>query len=326
MIRVGLHIPSFTFPNGSSATLFDTVSSITAAAESSGWDSVWLMDHFYQLPDLGSSNQPMLEAYTMLSALAATTSRVNLGAMVTGVTYRNPALLAKMVTTLDVISNGRAILGIGAGWFEREHVDYGFEFGTFTDRFEKLEEALQIAKSMFVNDTTTFEGKWFSTHKALNNPKPVRTGGPPILIGGSGERKTLRMVAQYGDYANVGGDTAECRRLMNVLDEHCERLGRNPAEIGRTKLCVIVAGATLEAAQRKRDSILGGLGLNYPTLDTATKAMIDARFMVGGPDDIAEHIAAHRVAGIDGFVFTVLDAHHIEPVIETGELLRAAFT
>ena len=163
----------------------------------------------------------MFEAYTLLSASPPAPARVRLGCMVGGMTYRNPAFLAKTVTCLDVISKGRAIWGIGAGWFEKEHQDYGFEFGTFTDRFEKLEEGLQIAKSMFVNDTTTFDGKWFKVTDALNVPKPVQAGGPPVLIGGSGEKKTLRMVAQYGDACNVFGDADQVRHLMDVLDEHC---------------------------------------------------------------------------------------------------------
>lgn len=220
-IRFGLQIPLFTFPDVAPGDLFERVSDIAVTAEDSGFDSVFVMDHFYQLPGLGRPEENMFEAYTLLSALAACTHTVRLGCMVGGMTYRNPAFLAKTVTCLDVISKGRAIWGIGAGWFEQEHQDYNFEFGSFTDRFEKLEEGLQIAKSMFVNDTTTFEGKWFKVTNAFNVPKPVQAGGPPILIGGSGEKKTLRMVAQYGDACNVFGDATHVRHLMGVLDEHC---------------------------------------------------------------------------------------------------------
>ena len=156
-------------------------SGIAGTAEDSGFDSVYVMDHFYQLPMIGSVDENMFEAYTLLSAIAARTERVRLGCMVGGMTYRNPAFLAKAVTGLDVISQGRAIWGIGAGWFELEHDQYGYEFGTFTDRFEKLEEGLQIVKSMFVNEQTTFAGKWFNVTNALNAPKPVQAGGPPVL-------------------------------------------------------------------------------------------------------------------------------------------------
>ena len=221
LIRMGLQIPNFTYPGVGPDELFERIATIATTAEASGFDSVWVMDHFYQLPMLGQPNQEMFEAYTLLTALAARTSRVRLGAMVGGMTYRNPAFLAKTVTGLDVISRGRAIWGIGAGWFEMEHNAYGYEFGSFTDRFEKLEEGLQIAKSMFVNEHTTFAGKWFSVTEAMNVPKPVQAGGPPVLIGGSGEKKTLRMVAQYGDACNVFGDAATVRHLMGVLDGHC---------------------------------------------------------------------------------------------------------
>ena len=202
-IRMGLQIPSFTYPGVGPADLFETISGIAVTAENSGFDSVYVMDHFYQLPLIGRPEENMFEAYTLLSAIAARTNKVRLGCMVGGMTYRNPAFLAKQITALDVISKGRAIWGIGAGWFEQEHLEYGYEFGTFTDRFEKLEEGLQIIKSMFVNDTTTLDGKWFKVTNALNAPKPVQAGGPPVLIGGSGEKKTLRMVAQYGDACNV---------------------------------------------------------------------------------------------------------------------------
>ena len=205
-IRVGLQIPSFTFPGVGAEGLFEVVGTAAVTAEASGFDSVFVMDHFYQLPMLGNPDQNMFEAYSLLTAIAARTEKVRLGCMVGGMTYRNPAFLAKTVTCLDVISKGRAIWGIGAGWFEQEHNDYNFEFGTFTDRFEKLEEGLQIAKSMFVNHTTTFDGKWFKVTDAFNQPAPVQAGGPPILIGGSGPKKTLRMVAQYGDACNVFGD------------------------------------------------------------------------------------------------------------------------
>ncbi len=176
--RLGLQTPSFTFPDATSADIFDLTVAQATAAEAAGYDSFWVMDHFYQLPMIGSPDEPMLEAYTLLSGVAARTSTIQLGAMVGGVTYRNPAFLAKTVTTLDVVSRGRAIWGIGAGWYEAEHDGYGYQFGTFGERFEKLEETLQIVKAMFTEDTVTFDGKWFTTKDALNSPKPVQAGGP----------------------------------------------------------------------------------------------------------------------------------------------------
>jgi F420-dependent oxidoreductase-like protein len=320
LIRMGLQIPSFTYPGVADVDLFERIALIATTAEASGFDSVWVMDHFYQLPGLGRPEQPMFEAYTLLSALAARTSTVRLGAMVGGMTYRNPAFLAKAVSNLDVISRGRAIWGIGAGWFELEHRQYGFEFGTFTDRFEKLEEGLQIVTSMFVNDRTSFSGRWFEVTDALNAPKPIQAGGPPILIGGSGERKTLRMVAQYADACNVFGGATQVRHLMQVLDGHCERLGRDPRTICRTKLGTFVTGRTMEEAQKKAFGSFGVSSLDE--LPPDRRAWLEGTYIVGDPDSIAEQIATLLDAGLDGIVFNMPDAHDIEQVELAGEILR----
>ena len=199
--------------------------------------------------------------------------------MVGGMTYRNPAFLAKAVTGLDVISQGRAIWGIGAGWFELEHDQYGYEFGTFTDRFEKLEEGLQIVKSMFTEQATTFDGTWFKVTEAMNYPKPIQAGGPPVMIGGSGEKKTLRMVAQYADACNVFGEPGQVRHLMDVLDAHCERLGRDPQTICRTRLGTLVVGRTMEDATAKITSRFGVASLDdLPAdLQARVQGMFSAR-------------------------------------------------
>src|SRR3954471_12959064 len=189
MTRFGVQLPSFS--GFDPADLFDHVAGLTTTAEEAGFDSVWVMDHFFQLPPLGGPDQPMLEAYTLLGALAARTTRVQLGTLVTGVTYRNPGILAKIVTTLDVISRGRAILGIGAAWFDFEHTGLGVDFPPTGVRMEMLEEAVQICRAMFREEKPTFTGKHFRTHEALNSPPPVRAGGPPIMIGGQGEKKTI---------------------------------------------------------------------------------------------------------------------------------------
>jgi F420-dependent oxidoreductase-like protein len=322
-IRMGLQIPSFTYPNVGTTDLFQRISDIAVTAEESGFDSVYVMDHFYQLPLIGRPDENMLEAYTLLSALAARTSKVRLGCMVGGMTYRNPAYLAKIVTTLDVVSNGRAIWGIGAGWFEQEHDGYGFEFGTFTDRFEKLEEGLQIAKSMFVNDTTTFDGKWFHVQDALNVPKPVQAGGPPVLIGGSGEKKTLRMVAQYADACNVFGGPDQLRHLMAVLDEHCERLGRNPADICRTRLGTLILGRTMEEAAAKLSARLGGAQVT--DLPEELQLRVSQQFLVGDADTVGGKIQELLDAGLDGLIFNLTDAHDLEAVAHAGEVLRPLF-
>ena len=326
MIRLGLQIPSFTFPDVPNDQLFERVSDIAVTAEESGFDSVYVMDHFFQLPLLGRPDQPMFECYTLLSALAARTKRVKLGAMVGGVTYRNPGLLAKEITALDVISQGRAIWAIGAAWYQLEHEALGFEFGTFTERFEKLEEALQIVKSMFVNDTTTFEGKWYSVKDAFNLPQPVTPGGPPVLVGGSGERKTLRLVAQYADASNVFGDPAQVRHLMEVLDGHCERLGRDPSTITRTRLGTLVLGSSHEDALARRDAMLAARGVQWDALPDAVKADLSVRFTVGDADEVGEQVRAYLDAGLDGVIWNMPTVYVLDDVAYAGEVLGKILT
>src|SRR5271166_4865708 len=226
-MRFGLQIPNFTVGETPGA-LFDGVVAMATAAEEAGFDSVWVMDHFYQLPPLGGPSQPMLDSYTLLGALAARTSRVRLGTMVTGVTYRNPAHLAKIVTTLDVISAGRAILGIGAAWYDVEHEGLGFDFPPAGQRLDRLEEALQICRAMFSQDGPSFEGRHYRVREARNVPPPVQEGGPPILVGGGGEKRTLNLVARYADMCNLFGDAATIAHKVDVLRGHCEAVRRDP--------------------------------------------------------------------------------------------------
>ncbi|MFW2333988.1 LLM class F420-dependent oxidoreductase, partial [Ilumatobacter sp.] len=228
MTRLGYQIPNFTYP-GEPAEIFPSVVAQAKAAEAAGFDRVFVMDHFYQLPGLGAPEEPMVECYTLLSALAQHTESVRLSALVTGNTYRHPTLLAKTITALDHVSNGRATLGIGAGWFELEHDSLGYEFGTFTDRFEKLEEALQIIVPMLRGETVSLDGQRYQVTDAVNSPAPISR--IPIMIGGSGEKKTLRMVAQYADESNLAGATNdEIPRKLDALAAHCQRLGRDRSE------------------------------------------------------------------------------------------------
>ena len=223
--RFGLQIPSFTYPGVEDRDLFARIAEIAVTAEESGFDSVWVMDHFYQITNVGPRTDPMLEAYTLLGALAARTSRASLGTMVTGVTYRNPAMLAKEVTTLDVISGGRAILGIGAAWNDDEHTGYGFDFPPVGERMDRLDEALRICRAMFTEEAPSFSGRYYSTDAALNVPRPIRPEGIPILVGGSGERRTLKLVARHADACNLFGDAATISHKLEVLDRHCEAEG-----------------------------------------------------------------------------------------------------
>ncbi|HEV2026932.1 MAG TPA: LLM class F420-dependent oxidoreductase [Candidatus Dormibacteraeota bacterium] len=231
----GFHIPNYTHRGVPNDRLFDRVVEQAKAAEKAGFDLVTVMDNFYQIRGIGPETDPMLEAYTTLGALAANTSRVKLGTLVTGVTYRNPAILAKQVTTLDVISKGRAVLGIGAAWNEDEHKGYGVEFPPIGQRMDRLDEALTIAKLMFTQDRPSFEGKYYKIDRALNVPRPIQPGGPKILIGGTGERRTLRLLAQHGDIGHwFGSDIPELQRKKQIFYEHCEAVKRDPAEVQLT--------------------------------------------------------------------------------------------
>ncbi len=228
----GFHNPNFTFPGVPSDRLFDRVVENARAAEKAGFDLFTVMDHFYQIRGVGPETDPMLEAYTTLGALAASTSRIKLGTMVTGVTYRNPALLAKEVTTLDVISKGRAILGIGAAWNEDEHKGYGFEFPPIRDRMDRLEEAVTIAKLMFTEERPSFEGKHYRIERALNVPRPIQQGGPKILIGGGGEKRTLRILAKHGDMGDwFATSVDDLKHKREVFLKHCEDVQRDPSEV-----------------------------------------------------------------------------------------------
>ncbi|HEY7163374.1 MAG TPA: LLM class F420-dependent oxidoreductase [Candidatus Binatia bacterium] len=246
-MKLGLQIPSFTWPGGSNETA-PKLALIARAAEDAGFESLWVMDHFFQIPMVGAAEEPMLEGYSVLNFLAALTERVQLGTLVTGVIYRYPAILIKTVTTLDVLSEGRAYFGIGAGWYEREARGLGVPFPPLKERFELLEETLQIAQQMWSGKVAPFEGKHFRVAETLCQPQPITKPHPPIMIGGSGEKKTLRLVAQYGDACNLYAfeETDAIRKKLEVLRRHCDDVGRNYEEIERTGIAAfdLRSGAT----------------------------------------------------------------------------------
>lgn len=312
MTTFGLQLPNFGFgvPDDQ---LFDQVAARAAAAEGAGFRSLWVMDHLYQLPALGGADQPMLEAYTLLGALAARTESATLGTMVTGVTYRNPALLAKIVTTLDVISKGRAVLGLGAAWHDLEHTGYGFDFPPVGERMDRLEEALQICRAMFERDHVSFDGAHYRTDDARNLPRPVQAGGPEILVGGGGERRTLRLVAQYADACNLHGDPDGIRHKLDVLHRHCADVGRDPAEIRVTRLATLVITTSAQQTGELQNFLARAAGPDALTTSN-----------LGQPGEVVEQIQALADAGVQEFVFNMplADPAAIEAA---GELFQSAF-
>lgn len=326
MIRLGLQMPNFTFSGGKSEELFERVANVAAVGERSGFDSVWVMDHFYQLPMLGPIDHEMLESYTLLGALAARTNTARLGTLVTGVTYRNPAILAKEVTTLDVISKGRAALGIGAAWFDVEHEALGVNFPAVGERMDRLEEALRICRAMFRGERPTIEGRYYRVKEAINSPAPVQPGGPPILIGGNGEKRTLKLVAQYADAVNLVSGRHEIPRKVDVLAKHCADVGRDPATVNKTWLASAIVGSSPAEAEAARDRILAERGMDWATLDEGMRAMVDARFLIGTPEEVAgQAVAATIDQGLDGIILNFpASSDDADLIGATGTAVRAA--
>ena len=304
----GLHLPSYTHPETPPERLFDRVVEQVRAAEEAGFGLVTVMDHLYQIPGVGEVDEPMLEGWSVLSALARETKRVRLGTLVTGVTYRNPALLAKQATTLDTISGGRAIFGIGAAWNDVEHEGYGFDFPPVRERMDRLEEALAIAKALFTEERPTFQGAHYRIEQALNVPRPIQAGGPPILIGGGGEQRTLRIAARYADMTHwfpLGFEVLAHK--TDVLAGYCDAIDRDPATIERTMATpVVVVGSEAEAT-------------------AALERVPPERrpyVAVGTPEQAAEALRPYVDAGFTGFTFNNTIYRTPEQISHVGELLR----
>jgi F420-dependent oxidoreductase-like protein len=242
-MKIGLQIPSFTWPGGAERTA-PTLARIGQAAEEAGFSSLWVMDHFFQIEMVGKPEEPMMEAYSTLSFLAGVTQRVHLGALVTGVIYRYPAILVKTVTTLDVLSGGRAYFGVGAAWYEREALGLGVPFPALKERFERLEETVQIALQMWSANVAAYSGKHYRLAETLSSPQPISKPHPPIMIGGAGEKRTLRLVAQYADACNLYAfdNPDDMRPKLEVLRRHCDAVGRTYEEIERTAIGVLKLG------------------------------------------------------------------------------------
>ena len=272
-MRVGLQVSNFTWPGGP-AEIGATFGRIAEEADGAGMASLWVMDHFFQISMIGPAELEMLEGYSALAFAAGRTRRITLGTLVTGVTYRHPGLLLKTVTTLDVLSGGRAYLGIGAAWNEEEHRGLGVPYPATAERFERLEETLQLAHQMWAGDERPFNGAHYRLARPLNSPQALQRPHPPIMIGGGGEKKTLRLVAQYADACNLFGNmpAAELTRKLDILREHCAAVGRPYEEIEKTALLSLKVtrdgadGATTPAAAIEQLGALGELGFDHVIL------------------------------------------------------------
>ena len=304
----GLHLPSYTHPDVTAPQAFERTVGQAKAAEAAGFSLVTVMDHLNQIPGIGVQDEPMMEGWSVLAALARETSRVRLSTLVSGVTYRNPALLAKTATTLDVISGGRAIFGLGAAWFEAEHDSFGFAFPPIGERMDRLDEALTIVRGMFANERSSFEGRFYTVRDVINVPRPVQPGGPRIIIGGGGEQRTLRIAAKHADLTHwfpLGYDVL--KHKSELLATYCEAIGRDPATVERTMATpVMVAASEAEAEAmlaylppERRPHVIGGT-----------------------PAQAAEALRPYLDLGFTGFTFNNTVYRTPERIAVVGDLLR----
>jgi F420-dependent oxidoreductase-like protein len=303
----GYHLPNFTFPDSAPGDLFDRFVELALAAEAAGFDLVTVMDHVYQIAGIGPETEPMLEAYTTLGALAARTTRVKLATMVTGVTYRNPAMLAKQVTTLDVISHGRAILGIGAAWNEAEHRAYGYDFPPVRERMDRLDEALTIARLLFTQERPSFTGVHYRIEEALNVPRPIQPGGPPIIVGGGGEQRTLRIAAKHADITNWFGPLEVIQHKDQVFRRHCDDLGRDESTVRRTVTIPLLLARTEREARAALEAVAPE---RRPFAPAGTPAMA------------ADYIRPYVNAGFDSFIFRTVMPTRPEAIHLAGEVAQ----
>ncbi|MFD0360707.1 TIGR03560 family F420-dependent LLM class oxidoreductase [Nocardia sp. GCM10030253] len=318
-IQLGYVIPAFDYAVPVK-DLFPTVMAQAHRAEAAGFDTVAVIDHFSQIPHWGPPNASILESYTTLAALAAATSTVQLTALVTGNTYRNPALLAKMVTSLDVISGGRAQLGIGAGWYELEHRQLGYDFGTTGERFERLAEALQIIEQMLRTGRSSFTGTWYDTDNAINEPR--LRDNLPILVGGGGEKKTFALAARHASHVDIMAVPAELPRKLEALHQRCREQHRDPSTLTTSVFGTVFIAADRTTAHRHHQDYMHARG--FDTLSDDHKAMITSTHFVGTPDDVAEQVRTRVLAaGINGFTAAApVNGHQPDTIELIAQALR----
>jgi F420-dependent oxidoreductase-like protein len=309
-MKFGLQHPIFSFDyhNGDTSQIVDYLKNLIIRAENTGFDSFWTMDHFHQIPLVGKPEEPILESWTTISVLAGITTKIKLGTLVTGVIYRYPSVLAKIAATLDVLSKGRLFMGIGASYFEEESKAYGIPFyPSNQERLLRLEEAIQIIRKMWTEEpSASFEGKYYQINNAYCNPKPIQKPSPPILVGGSGERKTLKIVAKYADACNLFGSIETIKRKLDVLKEHCKSVGRDYDSILKTKLDLVVIDDSDEIARKRAQQFYKGI---------PEQQIRDREFAIYGTrESVSRQIELLEEAGIQYLIM------HFEPSRELEAL------
>jgi len=306
-MQFGLQHPNFNFDYNSQGNdisyITHSLKNLVSKAENSGFDSFWVMDHFHQIQFVGKPEDPMLEGWTVLSMLAGITTKIKLGTLVTGIIYRYPSVLAKIASTLDVLSKGRLFMGLGAAWNEQESLAYGINFPSNQERLLRLEETIQIIRKMWTEEPcASFNGKYFQIINAYCNPKPIQKPSPPILVGGSGERKTLKIVAKYADACNLFGSTESIKKKLDILKEHCKSVGRDFDSILKTKLGTIVLDDNREAAKDRVEETFRGV----------PEEQIKEFVIYGTPEDILKQIEALQQVGIQYLIVNLEPSRELE--------------
>jgi F420-dependent oxidoreductase-like protein len=312
-MQFGLQHPNFSFDydgqgnNANTSQIADSLKNLITKAEDSGFDSFWVMDHFHQIQFVGRPEEPMLEGWTVISMLAAITTKIKLGTLVTGVIYRYPSVLAKVAATLDVLSKGRLFMGIGAGWNEQESLAYGISFPSNQERMLRLEEALQVIRKMWTEEPyASFNGKYYQIRDVYCNPKPIQKPSPPILVGGSGERKTLRIVAKYADACNLFGSPETVRRKLDILKEHCKSVGRDYDSILKAKLGAVVIDDSNDMAKNRVRKTFRGI----------PEEQIKEFVIYGTPEDVSRQIEIFEQVGIQ-YLIVDLEPHRELEALDT---------
>jgi F420-dependent oxidoreductase-like protein len=307
-LKFGLQHPNFTF-DGEGAEIVEKLRTLAQKAESLEFDSFWVMDHFHQIRNVGEPQEPMLEGWTTQAVIAGLTKKIRLGTLVTGIVYRHPSVLAKMGATLDVLSKGRLFMGIGAAWNAEEASAYGIPFPPVGERMRQLEEAVEIIRKMWTEEKASFNGKFYRLQDAYCYPKPIQKPHPPIMIGGSGERRTLKIVAKYADACNLFGSTETVKRKLGILREHCRSVGRDYDSILKTKLGHVIINKN---TQKVTEAIR-----TFPE-DRRREYVI-----YGIPEEVRHQVEALRDAGIDYLIVNLEPERELEALeLFAGKVMR----